>query len=122
MDNLKSQLELLDLDKIGPDFENNSMFPDRVNTEFVEVIDKTTLKMRVYERGSGETMACGTGACATVVAGTAKGLLNERATTVDLPGGNLLIEYSMGNEVYMTGPATTVCNGSYFLPAELENK
>lgn len=109
MDNLKSQLELLDLDRIGPDFENNSMFPDRVNTEFVEVIDKTTLKMRVYERGSGETMACGTGACATVVAAVLNGICDRNKTvTVILRGGTLEIAYLDDGRVIMKGEAVHV--------------
>ncbi|MFA5342082.1 MAG: diaminopimelate epimerase, partial [Clostridia bacterium] len=88
--NLRKSLDLLDLDKIGPDFEKHIMFPDRTNTEFVEVIDKNTLKMRVFERGSGETMACGTGACATVVAAVLNGISeSNQMVSVILRGGVL---------------------------------
>ena len=103
----------LDIEKIGPSFENHVAFPDRVNTEFVEVLDEHTVKMRVWERGSGETLACGTGACAVAVAS----ILNERVdgdkpVTVKLLGGDLEIYWNrQENLVYMTGPATTVFDG-----------
>lgn len=87
------------------------MFPNRTNTEFIEVVRSDYIKMRVWERGSGETLACGTGACASVVAGVLNGH-NERKTTVELLGGNLLIEWNEAdNHVYLTGEATTVYEG-----------
>lgn len=102
----------LDLEKIGPMFENNAVFPDRVNTEFVNVKDRKNLDMRVWERGSGETLACGTGTCATVVAAILNGYV-DNDVTVHLIGGDLEISWS-GNEadsVFMTGPAETVFSG-----------
>ena len=104
----------LDLEKIGPHFEHHPLFPDRVNTEFVRCLDKNTLQMRVWERGSGETWACGTGACATVVASALNGYTESRAT-VRLRGGELEIDWDRErNCVYMTGPATTVFEGELF--------
>lgn len=103
----------LEIEKIGPKFENNEIFPDKVNTEFIQIIDKNTLKMRVWERGSGETFACGTGACASVVASVLNGL-TENKVTVKLLGGDLEIEYNQDeNTVYMTGPARVVFTGEY---------
>ncbi|MCD7867951.1 MAG: diaminopimelate epimerase [Clostridiales bacterium] len=103
----------LDLALIGPSFENHVVFPDRVNTEFVEIIDRHTVKMRVWERGSGETLACGTGACAVTVASILNGLVDEdKPVTVKLLGGDLQISWARReNLVYMTGPATTVFDG-----------
>jgi diaminopimelate epimerase len=104
-------VESLDLAKIGPDFENHPLFPDRVNTEFVKVIDRKTLRMRVWERGSGETMACGTGSCATLAAAVVNGLA-DRSATVRLNGGDLQITWDeASNDIYMTGPATLVFDG-----------
>lgn len=101
----------LDLTKIGPTIENSRYFPNRTNTEFVEKISDNYLKMRVWERGSGETMACGTGACATVVAAVLNGMA-ERKCTVQLLGGNLEIEWKeTDNHVYLTGDAVTVFEG-----------
>ena len=101
----------LDLPKIGPVIENATIFPRRTNTEFIEVLTKNHVKMRVWERGSGETMACGTGACASVVAGVLNGLISRR-TTVELLGGELTIEWKEeDNHVYLTGGATTVFEG-----------
>lgn len=100
------------LEKIGPKFENNPVFPDRVNTEFVNITDRKNLNMRVWERGSGETLACGTGTCATVVAAILNGCA-DNDVTVHLIGGDLKISWS-GNEadsVFMTGPAETVFSG-----------
>ena len=102
----------LDLERIGPAFENHPAFPDRVNTEFVRVIDDHTLQMRVWERGSGETWACGTGACATVVAACLNGYCQKgEDITVHLRGGDLIIRYT-DETVVMTGPATTVFEGT----------
>ncbi len=96
---------------IGPKFENHERFPERVNTEFVEVLDRTTCSMRVWERGTGETLACGTGCCATAVACALNGL-TEDTVTVKVLGGELLIEWDReSNQVYMTGPAETVFEG-----------
>jgi len=108
-------VDALDLPMIGPDFERHPLFPERVNTEFVQVIDRQTLKMRVWERGSGETLACGTGASASVVAGVLNGLCDE-IVTVRLLGGDLLIHWDREGtgEVYMTGSAETVFVGEYF--------
>lgn len=101
----------LEIEKIGPKFENHSMFPDRVNTEFARVIDRRTVEMRVWERGSGETLACGTGACATAVASILNGY-TEDEVTVRLLGGDLKIFWDRKeNTVYMTGSATTVFDG-----------
>ena len=100
------------LEKIGPLFENNAAFPDRTNTEFIRVTDRKNLEMRVWERGSGETLACGTGACASAVAAIINGLADNEVT-VHLLGGDLEISWS-GDEndsVFMTGPATTVFTG-----------
>ncbi len=100
------------LEKIGPKFENNPVFPDRVNTEFVNITDRKNLNMRVWERGSGETLACGTGTCATVVAAILNGYV-DNDVTVHLIGGDLKISWS-GNEAdsgFMTGPAETVFSG-----------
>ena len=106
-------LENIEYEKIGPKFENHIAFPDRINTEFVRVIDRHTLQMRVWARGSGETLACGTGACAVAVASTLNGLVDEgRPVTVKLLGGDLQILWNrQENLVYMTGPATTVFDG-----------
>ena len=105
----------LDLAYIGPMFELHEAFPDRVNTEFVQVLDRQTVNMRVWERGSGETWACGTGACACVMACILNGLTDD-VVTVHLVGGDLLIEYDRANDtVYMTGPAVTICDGEIYL-------
>ena len=97
---------------IGPQFEQNAAFPQRINTEFVQVVRSDYLKMRVWERGAGITLACGTGACATVVAAVLTGRGDRRAT-VELPGGRLQIEWSEAdNHLYMTGPAEKVFTGS----------
>ena len=105
------EVEGLPLEKMGPLFENHVRFPKRINTEFVKVLDENTVEMRVWERGTGETLACGTGACATVVACVLNGLTKEQVT-VKLLGGNLQIQWDReSNLVYMTGPATTVFDG-----------
>lgn len=103
----------LDLPAIGPKFESDPLFPERVNTEFIEVIDDHTLKMRVWERGSGETWACGTGTCATVAALTELGICPAGEDVhVQLRGGELTIRVLPGNELRMTGAAETVCEGT----------
>ncbi len=102
----------LDLEKIGPHFENHELFPNRVNTEFAEVIDNHTLNMRVWERGSGETFACGTGTCATVVAAVLNGICKQdEEVLVHLRGGDLRITYKSDGTVLMTGPAEYVFEG-----------
>ncbi|KAL8210515.1 hypothetical protein R6Q57_004952 [Mikania cordata] len=102
----------LNLAEIGPKFEHHKLFPARTNTEFVQVFSRSHLKMRVWERGAGATLACGTGACAVVVAAILEGR-SERNCTVDLPGGPLEIEWREDdNHVYMTGPAEVVFYGS----------
>ena len=101
----------LNLEAVGSDFENHPCFTRRTNTEFVEVIDRRNVFMRVWERGTGETLACGTGCCATAVAGVLNGL-TDTSVTVKLLGGELLIEWDQeANLVYMTGPAVTVFEG-----------
>jgi len=101
----------LELETIGPKFEHHPLFPKRVNTEFVKVLSPRELQMRVWERGSGETAACGTGACAVLVAAVLNGKA-EREATVHLPGGDLEIEWrDVNNRVYMTGPAEEVFSG-----------
>ncbi len=95
----------------GPQLENNSLFPKRTNAEFIQIISRDRIKMRVWERGSGETMACGTGACASVVAAIINGLCDRRVTVM-LPGGELLIEWNEADgHVYKTGPAVKVFDG-----------
>lgn len=102
----------LNLPKIGSLIENADIFPRRTNVEFIEVLSPDRLKMRVWERGSGETMACGTGACAAAVAAVLNGL-SARKTTVELLGGELTIEWNaFDNHVYLTGGAATVFEGS----------
>lgn len=112
MNNVKD----LDIAAIGPYFENHTVFPKRTNTEFVEVLDRNTVNMRVWERGSDETLACGTGACATTVAC----ILNDKTeseVTVHLLVGDLKIRWDReANQVYMTGPATVVFDGEITLP------
>ncbi|MGI6199254.1 MAG: carbamoyl-phosphate synthase large subunit [Christensenellales bacterium] len=106
------QLHTLDMNRIGPAFEYHPLFPERVNTEFIQVIDRNTLKMRVWERGSGETWACGTGACAAAVAAVLNGYCNKNENiTVKLTGGDLIIRYT-DEAVYMTGNCTTVFEGA----------
>ncbi len=108
-------LDDLDLPAIGPRFEHAPLFPERVNTEFVRVDSRGDVAMRVWERGTGETMACGTGACAVAVASILNGL-TERSLNVHLRGGVLNISWNgEDNHVYMTGPAVTVFEGELFL-------
>ncbi|MGI6069433.1 MAG: diaminopimelate epimerase [Blautia sp.] len=106
-----SELEQLEIEKIGPLFENHPVFPERTNTEFVKILDRHTAQMRVWERGSGETLACGTGACAVAVASILNGLTEEEIT-VKLLGGDLKIRWDRAADtVYMTGPAAVVFDG-----------
>ncbi len=101
----------LEIEKIGPKFENHTMFPKRINTEFAQIVDRNTIKMRVWERGAGETLACGTGACATLVAAVLNGLTDDEADLI-LLGGTLHIRWDREeNKVYMTGPAQFVFDG-----------
>lgn len=101
----------LDLPRLGPGFEHHPLFPERVNTEFIQVVSDTHLKMRVWERGAGETLACGTGACASLVASVLNGKCQRKAT-LELLGGNLEIQWDEEtNHVFMTGPATFVFDG-----------
>ena len=103
----------LELPKIGPLFENDPLFPERVNTEFIEVLDDHTLNMRVWERGSGETWACGTGACAAAVAAVLNGFCKKgKDISVRLRGGELTIRYT-DEAVFMTGKATEVFHGEW---------
>lgn len=102
----------LDLNKIGLLFENHKLFPDRVNTEFIRVVDETTLEMRVWERGSGETWACGTGACASVAAAAENGFCpKDTEITVHLRGGDLKIIYKTAGSIIKKGPAAFICDG-----------
>ena len=109
-------IDSLDLEKIGPGYENDEIFPERVNTEFVEIKDRNTLRMRVWERGSGETMACGTGACAVAVAAVENGFCDRgSAITVHLRGGDLSIVYRTDGHVIMTGGASFVFDGELLI-------
>ncbi|MFB2892771.1 diaminopimelate epimerase [Aerosakkonemataceae cyanobacterium BLCC-F50] len=102
------------LAEIGPQFEHHSVFPQRTNTEFIQVVNRNYLKMLVWERGAGATMACGTGACAALVAGVLTGNCDRQAT-VELPGGPLEIQWSeVEQRVYMTGPAVKVFTGTWY--------
>ena len=98
------------LEQLGPQFEANAVFPQRTNTEFIQVVRSNYLKMRVWERGAGITLACGTGACAALVAGVLTERCDRRAA-VELPGGSLAIKWATDNRVYMTGPAEKVFTG-----------
>lgn len=106
-------VKAFELEKYGPQFENHPRFPKRTNTEFVEIISRTEASMRVWERGSAETWACGTGTCATVMACILNGLTEDKVL-VHLRGGDLMIEYDpKSNHIYMTGPATEVFSGEW---------
>jgi diaminopimelate epimerase len=107
-------VKAIDLEKIGPLFEHHSVFPQRTNTEFIEVVRPDYLKMRVWERGAGITLACGTGACASLVAAVLNGK-SDRKATIELPGGPLLIEWAADDRIFMTGPADRVFSGSVTL-------
>ena len=105
--------DTVDLPELGPLFEHHEAFPRRTNTEFVQVISRNHLRMRVWERGAGETLACGTGACASLVAAVLTGQA-DRKVTMDLLGGSLELEWSPeDNHVYQEGPATFVFDGEW---------
>lgn len=107
-------VESLDLPAIGPGFEFNPLFPRRTNTEFVQVLDRSHIRMRVWERGSGETLACGTGACAALVA-CALNNLADREAEVEVRGGQLFVKWdTSSNHVFLSGPAVTVFEGEYY--------
>lgn len=109
-------IDQLPLTQLGPQFEHHPYFPRRTNTEFVEVLSRDRIKMRVWERGAGETLACGTGACAALVASVLNGLVNREAD-VELLGGTLHIAWDeQTDHVFMAGPARTVFTGDYILP------
>ena len=111
----------LPLEKIGPDFENHERFPRRTNTEFVQIVDESHVKMRVWERGTGETLACGTGCCATAVACVLNGLTKEEVE-VEVLGGKIQISWEREeNLVYMTGPAEIVFEGEINIDHLLKN-
>lgn len=102
----------IDLEKIGPFFENHEMFPERINTEFVEIIDENNLKMRVWERGSGETLACGTGACAVAVASVINGICSKNEDIkIHTKGGILTVKWHKNDNVYLSGNAVKVFTG-----------
>lgn len=117
---LEEPVSTFPIEKVGPSFEHHKRFSNRINTEFVEVINRDRIKMRVWERGANETFACGTGACASVVAAILNGYCNKKVT-VELLGGELEIEWKdADNGIYMTGSATTVFDGQITLPEGLE--
>lgn len=104
-------VENINIEEIGPQFENDDLFPERVNTEFIKILDNKTIRMRVWERGSGETWACGTGACAAAVAAVENGFCKKNEDiTVKLRGGDLVIRYT-DETVYMTGNAERIFEG-----------
>ena len=108
----KDEIDSLDLPKIGPIIENNPLFPERINTEFVQIIARNKLKMRVWERGSGETFACGTGACAVAIAAILAGYADKDTDIeVELKGRTLVIKLDKNNHIQMTGTATFVFDG-----------
>ncbi len=105
----------LELPILGPKFETHTLFPKKINTEFIQIIDRSNMNMRVWERGAGETLACGTGACAATVAAILNGYC-DRKVTINLLGGKLEIEWDeTNNHVYMTGEAVTVFNGEIYI-------
>ena len=105
-------INTLNLEKIGPLFENHEMFPERINTEFIEVLDRNQLKMRVWERGSSETLACGTGACAVAVASVLNGFCRQNEDIeIQTKGGKLTVNWQKNNNVYLSGNAVKVFDG-----------
>ncbi len=120
-----NDINILKLEKIGPLFENHEMFPERINTEFVEISNKNHLKMRVWERGSGETLACGTGACAVAVAGVLNGYCSKNdEITIQAKGGKLKVQWNKNNNVYLSGEAVKVFDGEIkYAPSKMgQNK
>lgn len=108
---MEEDVRELELEKIGPNFENHKLFPNKINTEFINILDEGRVRMRVWERGSGETLACGTGACAVAVSCIVNGLVSS-PVDVELIGGYLTIEYNQNEDVvYMSGPAEIVFEG-----------
>lgn len=108
-----NDLENLDIQKLGPKFENDILFPNRVNTEFVKVLSRNNINMRVWERGSGETLSCGTGACAATIASILNGYCDyDNNILVNLLGGNLTIKYEKDGRVFLNGPAEHVFKGT----------
>ena len=106
-------IDLLDLEEIGPKFEYHKLFPERINTEFIRVVNRSTLRMRVWERGNGETLACGTGACAAVIAACENGFCDKgKDVTVKLKGGDLVVNYT-DDQVTLTGSAVKVFEGEF---------
>ena len=106
-------IDAIDINRIGPAFENADVFPERINTEFVRMVDNRTLRMRVWERGNGETLACGTGACAAVIAAVENGYCEKgRDVTVKLTGGDLTVNYT-DEAVTLTGNAVMVFEGEF---------
>lgn len=111
---MSEDLDLLDLERVGPAFERHELFPDRANVDFIRVLNRNTIQMRVWERGSGETLACGTGAGAAVAAAARLGLCSfDTPVIVKLPGGELLIVCDSDYHITMEGPAVTVYEGVY---------
>ncbi|MDB5725346.1 MAG: diaminopimelate epimerase [Novosphingobium sp.] len=106
--------EAIDLARLGPEIEHDQLFPERVNVNVATVVSRQSIRLRVWERGAGLTLACGTGACATAVAAMRRGL-TERKVTVALPGGSLTIEWREDGQVVMTGPATEAFRGTFEL-------
>ncbi|MCI8291697.1 MAG: diaminopimelate epimerase [Clostridia bacterium] len=106
-------IDTFDIEKYGKKIENNPKFPNKTNVEFIKIEDRQHIKMRVWERGTGETLACGTGACSCVIAGVLNGIV-DRNVMVKLLGGCLQIEWKEDNHVYMTGPAVIVFEGELY--------
>ena len=111
-------INAVDLEKIGSKFETHKFFPRKTNTEFVQVVGENKLRMRVWERGSGITLACGTGACATAVAANLNGLAGKKSTVI-LDGGELEIDWRNNNHIFMTGAAEKVYSGEFNFPEEI---
>ena len=107
------RIEDVDFDKLGPELEHHPMWPDRANIEFLQILLPSEARMRVWERGTGETLACGTGACASAVAAALTGRC-DRKVTIHLRGGDLTIEWCADGHVMMTGSATEVFEGNYY--------
>lgn len=118
---LVDDVEDFPVERIGPEIEKHPLFPNRTNVEFVEVINKEELKVRVWERGVGETLACGTGACASLVVTALKGLTN-RSAKLHLKGGDLYVEWLENGEVFLTGPAEEVFQGYFEISKFLKSE